>query len=90
MPGTGAILDSLGWVYLKRGRLETANRFLRQAVRLAPWDAEIYSHLAEALVMAGRIETAIDHLHRAIELAEDEKARNTYLDRLTALARPEG
>ena len=47
-PGSGAILDSLGWAHLRVGRAgPAASQFLEQAGRLEPEDPEILSHLAE-------------------------------------------
>src|SRR6185295_20159208 len=46
-PGTGAIIDSLGWAYLRAGDLPRAGLFLEQARRLEPGDAEILEHLGD-------------------------------------------
>jgi tetratricopeptide (TPR) repeat protein len=43
----GNHLDTLGWVWYKRGDLERARDYLRQAVELSPLDLVIRSHLKE-------------------------------------------
>src|SRR5512146_694510 len=44
-PLDGYVLDSLGWVYFKTGRLELARDTLEKANRLAPGEPEILKHL---------------------------------------------
>src|SRR5439155_402128 len=46
-PESGAYLDSLGWVRLKRGDPSEARRFLELAVQHSP-DPLIYDHLGDA------------------------------------------
>ncbi len=47
-PASGAFQDTLGWVLFERGELAEATRVLERARRLAPDDATIEHHLAEA------------------------------------------
>ncbi|MEO8537080.1 MAG: tetratricopeptide repeat protein [Betaproteobacteria bacterium] len=46
------ILDSLGWAFYRMGRLEDAERYLKQALDGRP-DAEIAAHLGEVLWQKG-------------------------------------
>jgi tetratricopeptide (TPR) repeat protein len=46
------ILDSLGWAFYRMGRLDEAERYLRQALEGRP-DAEIAAHLGEVLWRKG-------------------------------------
>jgi Tfp pilus assembly protein PilF len=55
-PGSGGLIDSLGWVRFHSKDLTNAALFLEQAVRLEPTDPEIQWHLGE--VCARRNETA--------------------------------
>ncbi len=52
-PDDAAIIDSMGWVAYRLGRLEEAERFLRQAL-LRQRNAEIAAHLGEVLWALGR------------------------------------
>jgi tetratricopeptide (TPR) repeat protein len=45
-PPDGSILDTLGWIYFKRGLVEKAVPLLEQAAHLDPEDLEIQDHLA--------------------------------------------
>jgi tetratricopeptide (TPR) repeat protein len=56
-PGDPFITDSLGWVEYRLGRLEEAERLLREAYGKRP-DVEIGVHLGEVLWVAGRAEEA--------------------------------
>ncbi|ROR34803.1 tetratricopeptide repeat protein [Inmirania thermothiophila] len=67
-PDDPAILDSMGWVLYRLGRLEEATRYLRRALDQG-WDAEIAAHLGEVLWVRGYREEArkiwADARHRA-------------------------
>ncbi|MCP4137346.1 MAG: tetratricopeptide repeat protein [bacterium] len=42
-----AYLDTLGYVYLKKGRLDVAEEYLNRALKLAPLAEEVKGHIAE-------------------------------------------
>jgi Flp pilus assembly protein TadD len=64
-PGEPAILDSWGWLLLRRGNPREAIRVLAQAVRFAPREPEILYHLAAAWAADGSPRTAREVLDRA-------------------------
>ncbi len=45
-PGNAAYLDTIGFVYLRRGEAELAEKFLKKALSLSPGSEEIKGHLA--------------------------------------------
>ncbi|MEO5702097.1 MAG: tetratricopeptide repeat protein [Casimicrobiaceae bacterium] len=51
-PDDAFILDSMGWAHYRLGRLDEAERYLRQAIAGRP-DAEIAAHLGEVLWARG-------------------------------------
>ena len=65
-PGSGAILDSLGWAHLQSGDLPAASLFLEQAARLEPEDPEILSHVAELYRRKGRGIRRASRLRKAL------------------------
>lgn len=56
-PDDPFILDSMGWVQFRRGRLEEAENLLRRAYDMRP-DVEIAAHLGEVLWVKGQKEDA--------------------------------
>ena len=46
-PGSGAIIDSLGWAYFHAGDLARADIYLEQAGRLEPGDPEVLEHIGD-------------------------------------------
>jgi Flp pilus assembly protein TadD len=66
------LVDSLGWVAYREGRLDDAERLLRQAHRARP-DAEIAAHLAETLWKQGKADEARDLIAQA-QTREPESA----------------
>lgn len=56
-PNDHYMLDSLGWVYYKKGDLNQAETYLKQAFEIHP-DPEIAAHLGEVLWQKGQREQA--------------------------------
>jgi predicted Zn-dependent protease len=67
-PGDAAVLDSWGWLQLRRGHARDAVRTLGQAARLAPREPEILVHLAAAWAADGAPRTAARVLDAASDL----------------------
>jgi tetratricopeptide (TPR) repeat protein len=67
-PGDPAILDSWGWLLLRRGKARDAVRALDRAARFSPLEPEILVHLAAAWAADGAPRTAAEILDRAAAL----------------------
>jgi tetratricopeptide (TPR) repeat protein len=72
-PNDGAIIDSLGYVKLRRGDTAGALKLLTQAVQLDPDDAEVNAHLGDAFWAAGQHLQASYQWQRALGLNPDSK-----------------
>ena len=66
-PGTGAYLDSLGWVYFRRGDNDQALSLLEQAAALEPDEPVIADHLGDAYSRAARKADAARWYRNALE-----------------------
>lgn len=55
----GYMIDTLGWVYFKLGRLDEARQELENAVALLAEDMLVLEHLADVYAASGMIEQAI-------------------------------
>jgi tetratricopeptide (TPR) repeat protein len=86
-PGEGYIIDSLGWLYYRRGDLARARTLLEMAARLSPQEPEILAHVAEVNVSLKRLAKAIALLRRAIDLSEDHRITTRLRRRLQELER---
>lgn len=62
----GSLLDTLGWVKLKRGDSKSALALLDRAHSLAPKMADIQYHLAVAQITAGQSQAGIDNLRQVV------------------------
>jgi tetratricopeptide (TPR) repeat protein len=84
-PGSGGIVDSIGWVYFRAGDLPRASTFLEQANRLEPADAEILGHLGD--LYAKRLERAraLETYRRALGLHPSEKLARDLGERVRTL-----
>jgi tetratricopeptide (TPR) repeat protein len=66
-PNAAALLDTLGWIHLLRGKGADAIRLLEQAVSRAPNAGEIRFHLATAYAEMGRPSDARTALDAAVK-----------------------
>ncbi len=66
-PWNGAYLDSLGWVYMKLGRIEDARGPLERAAREFPRDPAVLEHLGDYYDRAGDPARAKTYWRRALE-----------------------
>ena len=67
-PNTGAFLDSLGWVYFRRGEYLRAVEALERAASLSPDEPVILEHLGDAYQRASRVEEAAGAWRRALDV----------------------
>jgi tetratricopeptide (TPR) repeat protein len=84
-PADGGIVDSLGWLYVKLGRLDEAERLLTRADRLAPEDPEILGHLGELYVKRADRVRAIESYKRALAHHPEERARRVMEEQILLL-----
>jgi Flp pilus assembly protein TadD len=80
-PEEPAILDSLGWILFKLGRLEEAEHHLRHAYQQLQ-DPEIAAHLGEVLVNRGKTNEARQLWTAAIEASPQHQALVDTVKRL--------
>jgi tetratricopeptide (TPR) repeat protein len=81
LPEDPHILDSLGWVYFRQGKLDAAVRWLSDAHRRQP-DAEISAHLGEALWALTRKEEALAVFRLGLSHDPDNAVLKNTLKRL--------
>ena len=84
-PGTGAVLDSLGWVSFRAGQLDKAGVFLEQAGRLDLADAEILSHLGDLYAKRSEPERAAAAYRKALSHKPEERLRRRLEESLAGI-----
>jgi Tfp pilus assembly protein PilF len=84
-PGSGGLIDSLGWVRFRRKDSDRAAMFLEQAARLEPSDPEIQWHLGEVYAERKEGERAAATFRRALTLGPDDRLRRKVEDSLARL-----
>ncbi len=72
-PNDKAILDSVGWIYYKKGNLSKAEKYLRMAIDGNTRDSESYIHLIEVLQQLGDQSAANTVIQLAQELFPEEQ-----------------
>lgn len=91
-PDSGAITDSLGWYYFKKGQYEDAKRELLKAEQMVTEpDGVIYDHLAQTFHQLGDHENAVGYLRKAVELEPDNaefKARLETYEKAATESKP--
>lgn len=86
-PNDGYIIDSLGWVYYKKGLIKKAIITLKRAVKLSDDDPQILEHLGDAYLKAGDKVSAIKFYKMAIESKQlnDPKLKDKLKEKLLNL-----
>ncbi len=82
-PEEAAIVDSMGWISYRRGRLEKAEEFLRRAWALER-NPEIGAHLGEVLWARGKQEAARTIWRDALKVDSENPVLKETLQRLDA------
>ncbi|MGQ0711335.1 MAG: tetratricopeptide repeat protein [Rhodoferax sp.] len=82
-PQDAYIIDSLGWVEFRRGRLDAAVQHLQRAFDAMP-DAEIAAHLGEVLWTQGQHEPALQVWRKGLQLNAGNATLQETLKRLKA------
>jgi tetratricopeptide (TPR) repeat protein len=84
-PGTGGIVDSLGWAFFQSGDLGRAGALLEEAGRLDPDDPEILSHLGDLYARRQEHDRALATYRRALTLSPPDRVARELNDRLRTL-----
>lgn len=80
-PNSGAIIDSLGWFYFKKGEFaKSLEQLLKAETLLEEPDSVIYDHIARAAWHTGDKAMAVTYMEKAVEHDDEEKAE--YTERL--------
>jgi tetratricopeptide (TPR) repeat protein len=74
-PNSGYIIDSLGWVYFRKGLYDRALTELKKAVELAPHDPAIAEHLGDVYYEKQEYGNALKAYEKAISLENAETER---------------
>jgi len=74
-PNSGYIIDSLGWVYFRKGLYDKALAELKKAVELAPHDPAIAEHLGDVYYKKQEYGNALKAYEKAISLENAEVER---------------
>ncbi len=80
LPDDPAILDSLGWLYYRQGKVDQALEYLRAAYSQLG-DPEIAAHLGEVLWVAGEQESAKDIWDKALAESPDDRKLKSVVER---------
>ena len=68
-PESGAIADSLGWFYFKKGNYEEAKKELLRSEELVEEpDAVIFDHIGQVFYQLGDKAKAIEYMEKAVKL----------------------
>ena len=69
-PNKGYIIDSLGWIYYKKGKLNKALELLLTAARLTSNDPEVMEHIGDVYTDKGELIKALDYYKKGFEIAD--------------------
>lgn len=72
-PDSGYIIDSLGWLYYRKGKIDKAIELIEEAAQLSPDDAVIKEHLGDAYMEIDNKHKALENYKEALELLTENE-----------------
>ena len=75
-PNDGYILDSLGWIYFKKGDLENASLYVRRALSHVPSEPAVCEHMGDIYLQKKELGKAIEYYKKALSLGEKRETPN--------------
>ncbi|MCX7957750.1 MAG: tetratricopeptide repeat protein [Deltaproteobacteria bacterium] len=86
---SGAIIDSVGWMYYKLNDYQTALRYLKKAYRLLPEEPIIADHLADTYMKLNYFKEAKEIYEKILKMENlDEKLKESVNKKLNDLSKP--
>lgn len=70
-PQNAAYLDTLGWIYYKKGDFDSALEYIQQSVDTGDASAEVYEHLGDIYQALGEMTKAKEWWKKAFEMDPD-------------------
>jgi tetratricopeptide (TPR) repeat protein len=84
-PDNGYILDSLGWIYFRMGKLDLAIKEILKALELEPEDPNIHEHLGDIYQEQGQQTKAIQAYKNAEEFFQKATDKTRLLKKINAV-----
>lgn len=81
------VLDTMGWVFFKQGRMDLSVQYLEAAYKLRGDEAVIVEHLADAYFKMQMVQKAQAYYRKSIELSQDDQYKKKIADKLVNLER---
>lgn len=78
-PQNAAYLDTLGWIFFKKGDFDNALEYIQQAVDTGDASAEVYEHLGDVYEALGDETKAREYWGKALELDPERTHLNEQL-----------
>lgn len=69
-PNDPYIMDSMGWVLYKQGKLKEALTYLKKALKKLDTDATIYEHMGDVLKSMGKKKKALEYYTKSSSLSK--------------------
>ncbi len=88
-PHDGYILDTLGWILYKKGKVQDSIKILEAALKSQPNEAIIAEHLGDAYTKHQLVEKAREMYKRAAEFETDSTKAREIREKITALEKQE-
>ena len=79
----GYIVDSMGWLRYRQGKLKEAEQYLRQALSMNP-DVDVALHLAEVLARLGNHTEAVKYLEAVLKASPQNVTAQRLMQTLKA------
>ncbi|MDD3295833.1 MAG: tetratricopeptide repeat protein [Candidatus Omnitrophica bacterium] len=78
-PENGAYLDSLGWIYYRKGDFDKAKEYLEKSITYIK-DPEVYEHLGDLYITTGEKDKGLEFYGQGLENFPDYKRLQEKID----------
>jgi tetratricopeptide (TPR) repeat protein len=72
-PENSAYLDTVGWIYFKKGNLRLSLKYIQESVEIENTNAVVLEHLGDVLTSDNRISEAADYYKKALDLDQNNE-----------------
>ncbi|MFW6011301.1 MAG: tetratricopeptide repeat protein [Desulfosalsimonas sp.] len=84
-PDNGFILDSMGWVYYRKGDYERAEDYIERALDRVSDDPVILEHMGDVSLKLNDTRKALDYYRRAIEKTDSKEDRQKLQNKIESV-----
>lgn len=82
-PENPSYLDTIGWIYYKKGNLDKAKEYIEKAIEFDGNDSALFDHLGDVYLKLGEVDKAKEAWQKSLDLNPDNEEIQEKIDKGT-------